>query len=108
LKKNYERYLLEYEYKRFPQNRTKGSESNDKQSAHKRTSSGEFESSPTPEKKQKLENKTRKPRRKPLKEVTIPKLPIVIGDLVVESLGTIIPRPPYISDKHIWPIGFVR
>jgi len=108
LKKNYERYLLEYEYKRFPQNRTKAAlESSDKQSTHKRTSSGEFDSSPTPEKKQKLENKARKPRKKVLKEVTaIPKMPLVIGDFVVESLGTIIPRPPYISDKHIWPIGF--
>jgi len=107
LKKNYERYLLEYEYKRFPQNRTKGPES-EKLPMHKRTSSGEFESSPTPEKKQKVENKVRKARRKSFREVTpIPKMPIVLGDLVIESLGTIIPRPPYISDKHIWPIGFI-
>jgi len=35
-----------------------------------------------------------------------PKMPLIVGDLTVESLGAIIPQQPYISDKHIWPVGF--
>jgi len=33
-------------------------------------------------------------------------MPLVLGDLTIESLGTIIARSPYISEKHIWPVGF--
>jgi hypothetical protein len=68
LKKNYERYLLEYEYKRYPQNKLKGLEP-EKPPSHKRTSSSEFETSPIMEKKPKLDiGKTRKSKRKPSKD----------------------------------------
>jgi hypothetical protein len=36
-----------------------------------------------------------------------PKLPLVLGELTIESLGTVIPRFPYITERHTWPIGFV-
>lgn len=36
-----------------------------------------------------------------------PKLPLVLGELTIESLGTVVPRFPYITERHTWPIGFV-
>jgi len=33
-------------------------------------------------------------------------VPLDLGELVVESFGTIIARTPFVSNKHIWPIGF--
>lgn len=36
----------------------------------------------------------------------MPKFPLVLGELCIESLGTIIARPPFITDKHVWPVGF--
>jgi hypothetical protein len=36
-----------------------------------------------------------------------PKLPLVLGELTIESLGTVIPRFPYITERHTWPVGFV-
>jgi hypothetical protein len=36
-----------------------------------------------------------------------PILPLVLGDLTLESLGSIIPRVPYVTERHIWPVGFV-
>lgn len=35
-----------------------------------------------------------------------PVLPLDFGDFVLESLGTIIPRPPFVTDKHVWPVGY--
>jgi len=33
-------------------------------------------------------------------------MPLLLGDLTVESLGSIVPQTPYITEKHIWPVGF--
>jgi hypothetical protein len=117
LKKNYERYLLDYEYKRFPDHKLKGMEM-ERQSQLKRSSSLEsFDSSPTVERKQKSsdlspkmkakKNKARRSYGDVAKDMSgSPKLPLVLGELVVENLGTIIPRPPYVTEKHVWPVGF--
>lgn len=35
-----------------------------------------------------------------------PVMPLDFGDFVLESLGTIVPRAPYVTDKHIWPVGY--
>jgi len=35
-----------------------------------------------------------------------PKMPLILGELVIENLGTIIPNSPFITEKHIWPVGF--
>jgi len=120
LKKNYERYLLDYEYKKFPDHKIKGMEM-ERQSQLKRSSSVEsFDSSPTTERKQKSSdlspklkvkkngNKTRRSYGDVVKDATgLPKLPLVLGELVVENLGTIVPRAPYVTEKHVWPVGFL-
>jgi len=119
LKKNYERYLLDYEYKKFPEHKLKGVES---EKQLRRSSSGEFDSSssPTLERKQNIvggdqsPKKSKKNKRKnynSFKEVVKEsngraKMPLILGELVIENLGTIIPRSPYVTEKHIWPIGF--
>jgi len=36
----------------------------------------------------------------------MPKMPLCLGELTVECLGSIIPTSPYITEKHIWPVGF--
>jgi len=33
-------------------------------------------------------------------------MPLSLGELTVDCLGKIVPHSPYITDKHIWPIGF--
>src|SRR5262249_668758 len=35
-------------------------------------------------------------------------LPIVLnnGELVIEALGVIVDRYPYVTERHTWPIGF--
>jgi hypothetical protein len=36
----------------------------------------------------------------------LPKMPLCLGELTVENLGNIFPHSPYITEKHIWPVGF--
>jgi len=122
LKKNYERYLLEYEYKCFPEHKQQAMEM-EKQVLMKKTlltSSGEI--SPRNEMPKKpfknaepnLKTKGKKTKRKSYsgyKDIVrdksgMPKMPLCLGELTVESLGSIIPQTPYITEKHIWPVGF--
>jgi len=123
LKKNYERYLLDYEYKCFPDHKIQALEM-EKQMQMKKTSSQNQnnEMSPRsdlPKKPIKLNDsnhkvKGKKPKRKSYsgyKDIVrdkngIPKMPLCLGELTVESLGTITPQTPYITEKHIWPVGF--
>jgi len=135
LKKNYERYLLDYEFKCFPDNRRQAIEF-DKQLQLKRSPSqtgqeGGFAAmsldSPTntttwgsrldkpKSKKNKKKSSTfgllTDSSQSELKEIAreldgAPKLPLVLGDLTIECLGVIIARSPYITEKHIWPVGF--
>jgi hypothetical protein len=35
-----------------------------------------------------------------------PKIPLCLGELIVETLGTVNPNIPYVTEKHIWPVGF--
>lgn len=138
LKKNYERYLLEYEYKSFPDHRLQADLD---KSTMKRSSSAQNLSRPhsptqfssntssassphnSPEfgrkntKASKASKKVKTPRRTPSRSnsfnsLYIPqtlnsvKLPLVLDDLTIESLGNIVPRYPYVIDGQIWPIGF--
>jgi len=153
LKKNYERYLLEYEYKCFPDHRQQALEL-EKQIQLKKSQQHQqlyqaapvepnSPSSPTSsfgspmminntmtkqvKKNDKLTNskKVNAPaspsatnpsspsmkRKAALQDVArgkdgLPKLPLVLGELSIESIGTIIPHPPYITEKHVWPVGF--
>jgi len=126
LKKNYERYLLDYEYKMFPEHRQQAVDM-EKTMQMKKTLHGERPRSPPsndvaplPQTRKSLKSsdgakaKTKKiAKRTPpgYKEVArdkagLPKMPLNLGDLTVESLGTIVPYAPYVTEKHIWPIGF--
>lgn len=126
LKKNYERYLLDYEYKMFPEHRQQAIDM-EKAIQMKKTLHGERPRSPPtdaapvqqPRKSLKssdgsAKGKTKKNGRKSPaykelardKEAGLPKMPLNLGDLTVESLGTIFPYTPYITEKHIYPIGF--
>jgi len=35
-----------------------------------------------------------------------PQLPLDFGDFVLESLGTVIHKTPFVTDKYIYPVGF--
>jgi len=135
LKKNYERYLLDYEYSSFPEHRKQAL---DLDIPLKRSSSTDSLTSPSsPEaprlsKAKKAKRKTypspklSKVTRSPVASVGTPllsssgsfiverekngtlKMPLILGGgaLIVENLGKIIPRPPFITETHIWPAGF--
>jgi len=124
LKKNYERYLLDYEYKMFPEHRQQAIEL-EKQLQLKKTQqqSGDRPRSPTAVESntRKLlktsdgaKGKAKKGKRKSYsgcKDIVrdrtgMPKMPLCLGELTVECLGTIVPHAPYINEKHIWPVGF--
>jgi hypothetical protein len=119
LKKNYERYLLEYEYKMFPEHRLQALEL-EKQMQMKKQN-GEQTSPKSQERKPKSTEEKSKPKtkrtisRKPTytsyKDIVrdksgAPKMPLCLGELTIESLGSIIAQPPYTTEKHIWPVGF--
>lgn len=153
LKKNYERYLLEYEYKCFPDHRQQALElekqmqlkksqqsqpifqaqqSMDSTAPLSPTSSAGYIASPlgTPKQARKQQDKkapispaaagvpalpfptaspsTKRKAATPLNTSSsaLPKFPLVLGELCIESLGTIIARSPYITEKHVWPVGF--
>jgi len=165
LKKNYERYLLEYEYKNFPEHRLQALEFQEKSSMKRsssnnnlhlassvsrphsptslhsstlsspifslnnsNTSSGIFHhspesatSSPSVSRKSKGKKKrvtksasstsgSRTPSRSNSYNnfaVFNGKMPLIVGDLTVECLGTVVPRVPYVSETHVYPVGFV-
>jgi len=155
LKKNYERYLLEYEYKCFPEHRLQALEFQEKSSMKRsssnpnfhlassvsrphsptslssstvsspsfslssssNTSSGNFHHSPesassSPSVSRKDKTKPKKKRLTKSSSVSgsrtpsrsnsynniagLGKMPLVLGELTVESIGTIIPRIPYV------------
>jgi len=120
LKKNYERYLLEYEYKCFPDHKVQQAQELEKQLQMKKTQQSGGETSPRSETKKPLKNadpnkaKGKKNKRKSYsgyKDIVreksgMPKMPLCLGELTVECLGSIIPTSPYITEKHIWPVGF--
>lgn len=146
LKKNYERYLLEYEYKCFPDHRQQALEL-EKQMQLKKSQQQQpifqaqqpletlapasptsaYTASPlgTPKQARKQQDKSfgKKPASPTASPVSpsnskrksapfgvsvsaMPKFPLVLGELCIESIGTIIARPPYITEKHVWPVGF--
>eukprot|EP01114_Cavostelium_apophysatum_P023537 TRINITY_DN88_c0_g1_i1.p2 TRINITY_DN88_c0_g1~~TRINITY_DN88_c0_g1_i1.p2 ORF type:complete len:428 (-),score=122.24 TRINITY_DN88_c0_g1_i1:257-1540(-) len=157
LKKNYERYLLEYEFKCFPEHRLQAMEYDSNKSSMKRSgsqnnlqrphsptqlgsttssASGYYHSSSnpssgpssphhSPDTPRKAQNKDKKgkkagktPRKGPSRSssfnslylpptLSSVRLPLVLGDLTVESLGTVVPRYPYVVDGQIWPVGYV-
>jgi hypothetical protein len=131
LKKNYERYLLEYEYKSFPDHRLQALELEKQQQLKKSASlenisgqSGSPPSSPvlaqhlplSPRQNLRADKwKAKKNKKKSSNDIVkdvlrdkmgMPKLPQTFGELTLENLGVIIAKSPYVSDKHVYPIGF--
>lgn len=91
LRKNYERYLLDYEYHLYPAHRS--------QEQKPRWGDDDTKS------RKKTPRKT-----KPAREIRSPspKLPLVLdnGELTIECLGEIVNRSPFVTDKDIFPVGF--
>jgi len=130
LKKNYERYLLDYEYKLYPDHKLQALELERQVQLKKQHGVVERPRSPTesipkkptiapvpsvaPKNMDVLKIRGKKGKRKSYagyKDIVrdqngVPLMPLCLGELIVESLGTLIPNTPYISEKHIWPIGF--
>jgi hypothetical protein len=135
LKKNYERYLLEYEFKCFPDRRQQVIE-HEKQVQMKKShviadrphspsslaslSSSSDSSSPTSSPELSFHSSAsykNKKSKKSSKKLTgsfpeleringVPKLPLVCGDVTIERLGYVINRSPYVTEKHVWPVSF--
>lgn len=113
LKRNYERCLLEYEQKRFPQHY----ESCKETIATIQKESQSIKAKPrTPLIRRKLNSSNSSPTLgrhslagadpsapPSLSEI---KLPMFLGDVTIESFGMIIPRAPYVSHKNLYPIGY--
>jgi hypothetical protein len=130
LKKNYERYLLDYEFKCFPDHRNQSVDV-EKQIQIKRSSSSNSiappsspssstespQGSPVVSRHTSSNNafrsKSAKPRKSASSPANIPresdgspKLPLILGDITIECLGTIVARTHFVTDKHAWPVGF--
>jgi hypothetical protein len=121
LKKNYERYLLDYEYKCFPDHRQQAIELEKQMQLKKSQQSGELSpraalgeakkpiksAEPVKPKVKKAKRKTYSGYKDIVREKSgCPKMPLCLGELTVECLGSIVPQSPYITEKHIWPVGF--
>jgi len=111
LKKNYERYLLEYEYYTYPEHRKAAVEVEKikKPKGMSSDSSSESKSKSDRMKIKKYKRKSYSSYQDVARDKSgQPKLPIILGggELVIENFGNVIPRTPYITEKHIWPIGF--
>jgi len=153
LKKNYERYLLEYEFKCKPENRQQNFGERHKRREHavlnhstSSSSSSSLASPSTPiyldinstsqqsqnngnvitsfsqspsslpeDRKSRNKKSSKKSSAASIEEALnkisrdaagAPKLPLDFGDFILESIGTVIPRSPWVTEKHIWPVGF--
>jgi hypothetical protein len=101
LKKNYERYLLEYEYKVFPEHRQQALE------AEKQLQKNGPETFlPSGNQSPLTSPKTEKKGKKGKKILSRPELPLILGEVTIEAWGSLIPKPPFMTEKHIWPVGF--
>jgi hypothetical protein len=111
LKKNYERYLLDYEYKCFPENKIQAQEMEKQIQNRNDSAPKKLKGDSSKEKQSKAKKNKRKNLSSTFKEIErdadgSPKMPLPLGELTVDCLGKIIPNSPYITEKHIWPIGF--
>eukprot|EP01119_Soliformovum_irregulare_P001144 TRINITY_DN10863_c0_g1_i1.p1 TRINITY_DN10863_c0_g1~~TRINITY_DN10863_c0_g1_i1.p1 ORF type:complete len:460 (+),score=67.22 TRINITY_DN10863_c0_g1_i1:235-1614(+) len=128
LKKNYERYLLEYEYKCYPDHKVQAQELEKQLQQRKANQTVPTVDGTRPDiapdttaKKPsspvgglKINNPRKKVSRRknsPFKDIAREangdvKMPLLLGDLTVHSIGTVTARPPYCTEKHIYPIGF--
>jgi len=101
LKKNYERCLLEYENRRFPDHKeTSQSALNSLQNS---LNSGTDKSVV---KAMKSRGFTKKGSFLPKMDNLVPQTPFLVGDILVENYGVIIPTSPFVTDRLIYPVGY--
>jgi len=139
LKKNYERYLLEYELHCFPDHRKQIQEYQERAQLKRSNSQTNLlrphspvntsssstltstlspvstntnPSSPVPHNSpESFKPKHKRSLSKGRKTVNSlrasqSKLPVTVDDLTIESLGHIVPRSEFVTEKHIFPVGF--
>jgi len=139
LKKNYERYLLEYELHSFPEHRKQIQEYQERTQLKRSNSQSNLQrphspvnsspsttpSSPTPvllnantnpsssiphhspeSSKMKIKKSKGRKTANSLK-ASHSKLPVIVDDLSIESLGQIVPKAEFVTEKHIYPVGFI-
>lgn len=112
LRKNYEKCLLDYEYKYFPENRDKYSPSSPRSPAKKEPHSP-ISLSPSGSSADLTSLAKDVQATAPVDSFTVERdangqvvLPLDLGEFVIENFGTIIPRAPFVTHKHIWPVGY--
>jgi hypothetical protein len=114
LKRNYERFLLDYEYHKYPQHRQAII---DQLKAGIAVPAGVVvDNSLAPSSP--LRPKSKRPAKRRTQNCVVrsevprdargnPVMPLsVSGGVIIESLGTILAHPPFVTDKHVWPVGF--
>lgn len=97
LKKNYERYLLDFEYTLFPER---------KENIESSASEGDSNAKENTKRKNRKRVNSSAPKEIQRDLNGEPLLPIVLGELTIENLGEIIHHPPWTTDKYIWPLHF--
>ncbi|PRP84544.1 hypothetical protein PROFUN_05879 [Planoprotostelium fungivorum] len=108
LKKNYERYLLDYEHKCFPDNKGGNKEGVSAKELINNKSSSLLDLSTSIKAEKKLRKKSQMPTNQevPRNADNTVRLPFSLGDFIVENPGNIIAQPPFVSEKYIWPVGY--
>jgi len=109
LRKNYERCLLDYEIRRFPDHRQCSAESlseiqnrlnTDQKVSISRKRSSKSPRKPSHSRKESLNDEFQNSALNPHNT------PVAIEDFIIESFGTIIPHPAYVSAKCVYPLGY--
>jgi len=110
LRKNYERCLLDYELRRFPDHRQSSAESlseiqnrlntDQKVNISRKRSAKSPRSSRSHSRKDSLNEEFLQSALNPHNT------PIAVDDFIVESFGTIIAHPAYVSAKCVYPLGY--
>jgi len=123
LKRNYERCLLDYEQKRFPQHLETCKNTLISLQKDIYSSSSKSKTRTPPIRKNKIigsssrnSSRTSSPNigrnaSSGMEQFSVTsclemKTPLTIGDITIESFGSIFPRPPYVTYKNVFPIGF--
>jgi len=109
LRKNYERCLLDYEIRRFPDHRISSAESlteiQNRLNTDQKVNISRKRNSKSP---RKIAHSRKDSLTEDLQSSSLNphNTPIVVDDFVVESFGTLIPHPAYVSAKCVYPLGY--
>jgi len=111
LRKNYERCLLDYEMRRFPDHRMFSAESlseiqnrlNTDQKVNIQRKRSSTKNARNSIRSHSRKNSTEESQSSALNPHNIP---IIVDDFIVESFGAVIPLPHFVSAKCLYPLGF--